>query len=155
MRALFIGVVAGCSDERSQEVKSSCVLRECESRNAIPTDTLHSLSAMARDGFAIGSTLLFGFAKSRCICSIAAHTGGICRDCNYRKIQIKTPSPGRRWIHGGAAGIGHPRQPTRPYRTRIQFRLSLSNKKPTTRVSFLFCWWRRRELNPRPQALYR
>ena len=28
-------------------------------------------------------------------------------------------------------------------------------KEPPIRVALFFCWWRRRELNPRPQALYR
>jgi len=34
---------------------------------------------------------------------------------------------------------------------------SLINKRkgPPIRAALFFCWWRRRELNPRPQALYR
>jgi len=75
-------------------------------------------------------------------------------------------------------GIGHPGQPTRlharcrsrarsgaariPRSPRVRagrestFNVPLTKQKARPQgVSFLFCWWRRRELNPRPQVLYR
>src|SRR3954468_4874898 len=55
-----------------------------------------------------------------------------------------------------------PATPRRPYRTRFRFPASASdrikNKGPHAfawRPLFLIQWWRRRESNPRPQALYR
>src|SRR5471032_1258445 len=65
---------------------------------------------------------------------------------------------------GFAAASGarrSPAKPPRPYRTRIRTRLSaprIKNKGPVACARgplFFIQWWRRRESNPRPQALYR
>ena len=64
-------------------------------------------------------------------------------------IHVRPSSPDRAML--GLVATPRPARTPRPYRTRVN--PAAPAKQPGPRGAALFCWWRRRELNPRPLAL--